>query len=94
MATTYIRDRYGRVIGMLEEGAALPKGNQVLRSPNGILVGTYEANGNVTRDNHGRFMGQGNLLLTLLNNNIRESHIPTQPVKSAGRVVTKNVKKN
>lgn len=64
----YVRNRYGRVMGMIEEGAALPKGNQILRSSTGQLLGTYEANSNTTRDSRGRFVGQGNLLMTLIDN--------------------------
>ena len=65
--TNFIRDKFGRVIGMLDVGGPQPEGNQTLRTPTGSVLGWYEANSNVTRDKYGRYVGQGNIVMSLLN---------------------------
>lgn len=60
--TTIIRDRNGTLVGTMyhhQHGADL-------RDRNGTLVGTYSATANETRDRTGTFIGNGNLLMTLL----------------------------
>lgn len=61
---TYLKDKFGRVIGILEEGAALPRGHQILRNHQGKVVGSFD--GKVTRDGSGLYQGEGNILLMLL----------------------------
>ncbi len=59
-----IRDRNGRLLGTLYIGSD----NQELRDRNGTYCGKYDNGNNETRDRHGKLVGSGNLLMTLLPN--------------------------
>jgi hypothetical protein len=59
-----LRDHKGIIIGTLASQRLT--GKVIARSPNGIVVGVYDARSNETRDAHGRVVGRGNLLGALL----------------------------
>jgi hypothetical protein len=59
-----LRDRRGIIIGRVEPQRLT--GKLVLRDHRGVLVGTYDPRSGETRDAHGRVIGRGNLLGTLL----------------------------
>ena len=61
MTTEKLRDAQGRQIGTIEDYG----GRRKLRDATGRLLGEYD--GRVTRDANGRTIGQGDLLLMLLN---------------------------
>lgn len=61
MTTEKLRDAQGRQIGTIEDYG----GRRKLRDATGRLLGEYD--GRVTRDASGRTIGQGDLLLLLLN---------------------------
>ena len=69
MATTFLRDNYGRVIGMIDEGGALRADYKQLRSPHGVLLGYYDKRTNTTHDSYGRLVGQGDVLTMLIDKN-------------------------
>jgi len=59
----YIRDRSGQPIGYFTQ-----QGRHIthLWTIGGKRLGQYDINSNITQDTSGRWVGQGNLLLTLL----------------------------
>ena len=57
-----IRDRNGYLLGTLY----LYSGYQELRDRNRTYKGKYDENSNETRDRHGTYIENGNLLVTLL----------------------------
>ncbi len=59
-----LRDRQGRIIGILERQRLT--GKVVARDARGRLVGTYDERSQTTRDASGRLIGRGNLLPALL----------------------------
>lgn len=62
MADQTLKDAKGRIIGFLVDS-----GDQIkLKSPKYEFLGYYSKNSNKTYDSRGGFVGQGNLLLTLL----------------------------
>lgn len=58
-----LRDRTGRKIGEIKQ---LSSGVQQLFDASGRRLGEYDERQNVTRDAHGKRIGQGNLLASLL----------------------------
>lgn len=60
MATEYIRDKHGALLGSIETVGT----RQTLRSQHGALLGTFD--GHDTRDAHGALVGHGNLLGMLI----------------------------
>jgi hypothetical protein len=62
MQSQELRDRTGRLLGTLY----LQSDRQELRDRTGTYLGTFDAKANETRDRHGRLIGAGNLLMTLL----------------------------
>ena len=66
MATTFLRDKYGRVIGFVEEGGALRADYKQLRSPHGVLLGYYDKRTDTTYDSYGRVVGRGDVLTMLI----------------------------
>ncbi|WP_119157759.1 hypothetical protein [Caldimonas tepidiphila] len=63
MAYEVLRDRQGRRIAEIETRG---DGKQVIRDPLGRRLGEYDPKSNVTRDAQGRRVGEGNLLVSLL----------------------------
>lgn len=61
MSTQTLRDAHGKLIGMIEISG---NNKQTLRDQNGRMLGTFD--GQYTRDSHGKLVGHGNLLTTLL----------------------------
>lgn len=57
-----IKDASGRRIGEVRDRGD----KQVLFDGSGRLLGEYDPGSNTTRDSHGRRVGTGNLLTTLL----------------------------
>ncbi len=58
-----LRDANGNTIGYIETDS---NGKQTLRDSHGNLLGYYDSNSNYTRDSNGTFIGEGNILTTLL----------------------------
>ncbi len=58
-----LKDASGRRVGEIKE---ISNGNQVAYDANGRKVGEYFESENLTKDAHGRRVGQGNLLASLL----------------------------
>ncbi len=58
-----LRDARGRMIGEVVTGAA---GIQTLRDRSGVRLGEYDPAVDVTYDAGGRWLGEGNLLASLL----------------------------
>lgn len=61
---TPIRQFGGKIIGFLEEDA---QGDQQIRDFTGHILGFYRKKEDKTRDFYGRIVGNGNLLIMLLN---------------------------
>ena len=60
--TEILRDRYGHKIGeVVVQGS-----NRILRDEYGHKLGEYDSRNDMTRDDRGRLIGRGDLLLTLL----------------------------
>ena len=57
-----LRDRYGNRIGEIQTVGS----KQILRDRSGNRLGEYDARNNRTADQYGRFVGSGNLLVSLL----------------------------
>lgn len=55
-----LRDRTGKKIGEIQESS----GRKILRDAHGHKLGEFD--GRVTRDEHGRLVGSGDLLTSLL----------------------------
>lgn len=55
-----LRDRTGKKIGEIQESS----GRKILRDAHGHKLGEFD--GRVTRDEHGRLVGTGDLLTSLL----------------------------
>jgi hypothetical protein len=57
-----LRDRYGHKIGeVVAQGS-----KRILRDEYGHKLGEYDSRDGITRDERGRLLGRGDLLLTLL----------------------------
>lgn len=63
METKYLRDKRGRVLGMVRETG---ERTELLNQAGNTVLGWYDASRDETRDGAGRIVGLGNLLLTLL----------------------------
>lgn len=63
MESEYIKDFYGRVIGIIE---TYPNGDKRIKDFYGRLKGLYFAKDNVTKDFYGRVIGNGDQLMRLL----------------------------
>lgn len=63
MPEQQLRDRLGRLIGTIRTN---PDGKMELRDKLGSFKGTYDPKNDETRDRLGRYVGKGNLLVTLL----------------------------
>lgn len=63
MAKQYLRDGKGRILGWIDDGV---NGKLYIRDWLGRICGWYETTSNTTHDKHGRIVGRGNLLTTLL----------------------------
>ena len=61
---TTLRAFGGKIIGFLEEDK---DGNQQIRDFYGRIKGFYDKRQDKTRDFYGRIIGEGNLLMMLLN---------------------------
>ena len=61
---TPIREFGGKLIGWLEDDG---QGNQQIRDFVGHILGFYRKSEDKTRDFYGRIIGNGNLLVMLLN---------------------------
>lgn len=61
---TPIREFGGKIIGWLEDDG---QGNQQIRDFVGHILGFYRKSEDKTRDFYGRIIGNGNLLVMLLN---------------------------
>lgn len=59
----YIRDKRGRVLGMLRESGDR---TELLNQNGNRVLGWYDSSRDETRDGEGRIVGLGNLLITLL----------------------------
>jgi len=57
-----LKDSSGKKVGEIKDRGD----KQVLYDANGRLQGEYDSSSNTTRDAHGRRVGTGNLLTTLL----------------------------
>lgn len=68
MARQLIRDRNGVMIAQLEVQKNSTNGITFLYNRDGIMQGRYEAKYDLTYNRHGHRVGQGNLLMTLLDN--------------------------
>lgn len=63
--TTYpLKDLYGRPLGWIEEDY---EGNRQIKNSHLRIVGFYNKQRNRTTDFYGRYVGEGDLLTTLLN---------------------------
>ena len=58
-----LRDAHGRMIGMLE---AKPNGLVDIREAREPSLGCYDSHANIPEDHHGRIVGPGNGLVTLM----------------------------
>lgn len=58
-----IKDNIGKIIGWVEEDS---KGNQVVSNVWGRIVSRYDATNNVTTNEYGMRMYQGNMTTTFL----------------------------
>ena len=58
-----IKDWTGKLIGFI---STEPNGNKVLYDWHNHILGKYNKNLNITQDFHGRQVGKGDILLTLL----------------------------
>lgn len=63
MERDYVRDVYGRVIGIYDTDDS---GKEILRDRYGRILGSYDPKDNCTRDIYGRILGHGNTLSRLL----------------------------
>ena len=63
METKYLRDKQGRIVGMLRDAGDR---TELLNQAGNTVLGWYDASRDETRDGKGRIIGLGNLLLTLL----------------------------
>lgn len=64
MYTEELKDKHGRLLGKIKE----INGIYELIDAHGIILGKYNPKLNSTRDAHGRTVGKGNLLASLLSN--------------------------
>lgn len=63
MADQELRNKSGILLGKIKE---LSNGKLEIRSPSGILKGTYDPKSNETRSPSGMLVGKGNQLSSLL----------------------------
>jgi hypothetical protein len=59
-----LRDRRGVVVGTIERQSLT--GKVIARDARGVVVGSYDLKAHLTRDSHGKVIGRGNFLGTLL----------------------------
>jgi hypothetical protein len=63
MADQVLRDSKNQLIGKI---STAPNGVMTLRDAKNSLKGTYDPKAKTTRDAHGKLVGTGNILTTLL----------------------------
>lgn len=64
MPREYVRDRGGKIVGVLEDNGISRRIE--IRDAAGRRLGTYDKRLNETRDTAGRFLAHGNVLLSLV----------------------------